>query len=210
MDADQRLAARANSTCNDPTEFMKTHLTMDTLAPIYNDGLPQYGLCRYTYGTFWEFSIAEAGRDAVIKYWPFTSAPSIRNAWSGHVKFGPEEDTPEYDWTCSGLDQIEYLRAVVNVTQKLGTPDVIRENIGSSVATASLRASLGEATSVTLKCVNGSSLSHVITCWSKAPFSNSDWDHPDYSPIDRIDCPASVLAQDTCTDANVAIRSYGA
>ncbi|DAZ96872.1 TPA: hypothetical protein N0F65_008833 [Lagenidium giganteum] len=179
--------------CVEPTPFMASHLTIESLVPRYNDGRFQDPLCRYTYGTFLRNNIDKAGRDDLRKYWPVLTAPNITNTWTGDISI-EHPDTPEYDWTCSGLDQAPYLSAALSLAKMVGTPALIANNIGGEVTAQKLR----QATKATLKCNNGS-LAKVITCWAKHPKK--------FVPTNQIACPATV-AKDTCTSDNVLIRSF--
>ncbi|DAZ96897.1 TPA: hypothetical protein N0F65_008858 [Lagenidium giganteum] len=170
--------------------FMEAHLTIDSLVPTYKNGANQMGFAE---------AIKNAGsRAALIKHWPVTSntAPNSTDTWTGWFKT-ENPDTPEYDWTCSGLAQAPYLKAALALAVKVATPVAIPTKIGSQTSADSLRTSLG-GPHAALTC-NGDALTHIVACWAK--------DTKSVVPTQRIKCPVASAEQDTCSGKSVRIPS---
>lgn len=102
----------------------------------------------------------------------------------------------EHEWTkhgtCSGLSQHDYFMAALNVTDVLVTPPALQLAIGQKMATKSLINAMGGSERAVLQCKQ-QNLVGIYTCWSQI----------DNVPGDQIDCPASVLSEDTCKSSDM-------
>ncbi|DAZ96873.1 TPA: hypothetical protein N0F65_008834 [Lagenidium giganteum] len=189
----QICAEEQSSCCHTASDFMKTHLTIGDLVPTYTNGQSQESMCRYTYGTFTPGNINAANKDDLVQFWPVRSAANLTKTWSGKFQNG-YADTPEYKWTCSGLDQTTYLQSALALAKRIGTPDCIINSIGATLETSHLRSS-----NVVLQCTDGY-LARILTCWSQ--------DSSVHTPVSQADCPAAIVATDSCPGETVKIRAF--
>jgi ribonuclease T2 len=106
-------------------------------------------------------------------------------------------DSPSYDsfweheWskhgTCSGLTQFEYFSTAIGLIDLLPTPSFLQDSIGKNVSAAGLREHMGGTNYVALQCSN-QILNGIYTCWNQT----------NHIPTKQIECPASVVGEDTC------------
>ncbi|OQR95663.1 hypothetical protein THRCLA_07675 [Thraustotheca clavata] len=174
--------------CENPTEFMKTNLTIHGLWPNYNDG---------TFPSFCsdeklsKATIEAIGQDTINTYWPDVKTNYgtnfISNEWDKHG-------------TCSGMNQLDYIGATIDLEIELGTPEIISSNVGKSVVGSEIRKAYGGDNMVALVCVHGA-LSEVRTCYKNT----------ESGPGDRMPCPENILKRDNCgkkTGKKIAIYSF--
>ena len=190
--------------CNNvaPGAYMAGHLTLHGL-------WPQYAAARS--GSTYPFNCSSSekfdpaaldkvrgGRAALIEYWP--NVKSSPSDWQSYEGFW----THEWDkhGTCTGMSQRDYFEAALEQLQKLGTPAVITDNVGkAAVPKAKIQAAYGGSKRVSLGCGGGQYLSAVATCWAL--------DKASHLPAEQIDCPPSVIAEDTCKGPAVTISAFG-
>ncbi|KAG9408620.1 hypothetical protein AC1031_020473 [Aphanomyces cochlioides] len=161
--------------CNSPTDFMSSDLTIHGLWPNYKSGsYPSFcGGAALT-----QSNINQAGANNMAKYWPDVKTGGwtfVANEWKKHG-------------TCSGLSAANYLKAAINVEIQLGTPDIISNNVGSTVATSDLIHAYGSGNVALLCSGSDNALSEVRTCYSKA--------------FQQISCPSTILNEDTCSQSD--------
>ncbi|OQR95668.1 hypothetical protein THRCLA_22088 [Thraustotheca clavata] len=162
--------------CNNPTDFMKTNLTIHGLWPNNNDGsYPSF--CSDE--TLSQSTIDQVGMDVINTYWPDVKTnygtTFISNEWSKHG-------------TCSDMAQLDYVNAAISLETQLGTPDIISSNVGSSAVGSQIRAGYGGANMVALVCGSNGALSEVRTCY----------ENTGSGPGNRITCPQTILNEDSC------------
>jgi ribonuclease T2 len=168
--------------CQTPTEYMKYHPTIHGLWPNYNNAsFPSF--C--TKEKLRQDTIHEIGKDTIDQHWP-------------DVKTNYSTRFIAYEWakhgTCSDLNQLEYVRATIDLAKALGTPSVISNNLGQSVSTDAIRwAYGGQNKTVALVC-SGPYLSEVRTCHDKS--------------MKQIPCPVSVIRRDNCKSNTTKIRRF--
>ena len=179
------------SGCENPTDFMKSHLTIHGLWPNKNNGQNPDG----TKGQCGDAAITsddieKAGLQDVNKYWP-----DVKNE-AGSVQFTINEF--EKHGRCSNLDGAQYVTAALLTDVKIDTHAIISNNVGKSIAPSSLRTAYNNQASFV--CKNGY-LSEVRTCWVRSR---------DNTPGNQIPCPPSVMKQDSCgkTARNIQIMSF--
>lgn len=177
--------------CSHPEEYWKTHFTIHGLWPQYaSSGYPQ----SCTNEPFDESIPDEIGWDTMTTYWPNVKYDETS---SDYTEFW------EHEWskhgTCSNLSQYDYFSSAISLLQKFGTPSVVSDNVGGSVSKSSLQAGFGGSKYVSLQCQGGQYLSEARTCWSKD--SNN-------FPVAQIECPSSVLSQDTCSKSTIIIEAF--
>lgn len=168
--------------CLDPETYWEKYFTVHGLWPQYEDsGYPSF--C--TDEPFDPAVPQEVGWDDMTTYWPSVqyneTDPDYDSFW-------------EHEWTkhgtCSGLSQISYFQATINLIKKFGTPSSYTAAVGSNISATELRNSFGGASKASLQCDNQQYVSGVFTCWSKD--SNN-------LPGSQIDCPPDVVSEDTCS-----------
>jgi ribonuclease T2 len=129
----------------------------------------------------------------MVQYWPDvkydTTSPDYTEFWN-------------HEWTkhgtCSGLDQLTYFNAVINLSKQAGTPSLISNNVGGSINANDLRNTYGGSSYVSLQCTAGTYFVGTFTCYNR----NSDGTVGSLSK-----CPADVIAEDTCTTTTISIAS---
>ncbi|KAH9186578.1 hypothetical protein AeNC1_011445 [Aphanomyces euteiches] len=129
--------------------------------------------------------INSAGASNIAKYWPDVKTGGwtfIANEWTKHG-------------TCSGLTAPNYLKATINIETQLGTPSIITNNVGGSVAKSALVSAYGSGKVALICAGSNNALSEVRTCYSKA--------------YQQIACPSSILSADSCSSIkNVRIYTF--
>ena len=175
--------------CMNPLPYWETNLTIHGL-------WPQYAVSGYpascTTEPFDNTIPTQIGESKMIQYWPdvqYTLDSSSYNSFWAHewTKHG----------TCSGLTQLQYFNAAIDLTSHIPTPSALYESIGHNMSTNVLRDSFGGADYVALQCKN-QMLNGIYTCWNQTKGE----------PTVQIKCPKSVIAEDTCVHSeNVAILS---
>jgi hypothetical protein len=180
--------------CKEPLPSMTTSMATESLVPIYMNGEAQTGMCNYEYGTFVNRSIEPIGVVKLQQVWPYLNAVSQASMWAGD-----KTGTPQYNYTCSGMTQLNYLKKIVEMTEMLGTPSIIAQNIGKTVDQADVRAAY-EANGVgaVLQCDNAGGLARVITCYAK---------NESLSPSERAPCPPAIAMKDSCKVPILSIAS---
>jgi ribonuclease T2 len=185
-----------------PGAYMAHHLTLHGLWPQYSaarSGSTYPFNCSSTKFDPAALDKVPGGRAALIEYWP--NVKSATTDWTAYQGFWTHE------WgkhgTCTGLSQRDYMTAALDQLQKLGTPAVITDSIGKApVPKAKIQAAYGGAKRVSLSCGGGQYLSQVATCWAL--------DKASHLPAEQIDCPPSVLQEDTCHGTAVTVSGFGA
>ena len=128
----------------------------------------------------------QIGEYSMIQHWPDVqyeiNSSSYDSFWS-------------HEWskhgTCSGLTQYQYFNEAIELTYRIPTPDVLSDAIGQNISANVLRDSMGGAV---LQCKN-QVLNGLYTCWN----------HTDHIPSNQIQCPQSVLNEDTCVKSDEVI-----
>lgn len=176
--------------CSPPQSFWNTSFTIHGLWPQYTaGGYPQ--TC--TTEAFDSNVPVAIGWDTMTMYWPDAqyaeTDPKYTSFW-------------EHEWTkhgtCTGLVQQNYFETTINLLKSFGSPSILSNNVGGSIAAADLRTAMGGASYVALQCNSGTFLSGAYTCWSE---SNGQ-------PLKQMECPSDVQAEDTCTSATVVITAF--
>jgi ribonuclease T2 len=165
--------------CTDPLPYWTTNFTIHGLWPQYaTNGYPS--TC--TSEPFDASIPQQIGENKMIQYWPdvkydVTSA-SYNSFW-------------QHEWTkhgtCSGLSQLDYFSQALDLTNRIPTPSVLYDSIGKNVSANAVRIGFGGANYVALQCTN-QILTGAYTCWEQI---NS-------IPAAQIECPLSVMKEDTC------------
>ncbi len=130
--------------CADPEDYWKSNFTLHGLWPQYStSGYPS----DCTTEPF-DPQVPEAiGMDTMIEYWP-----NVQEA-EGSTDY---DDFWSHEWskhgTCSGLSQMDYFNAAINLIEAYGTPRIVSDNVGKSVAASDLRNAFGGADFVSLQC----------------------------------------------------------
>ncbi|CAK4127724.1 unnamed protein product [Aphanomyces euteiches] len=190
------------------SQFQTTHFVAENLVPTYTDGSAQFGMCRYEYGTFLPSNIvAGGGANTLKQYWPYLNpAAKWGHLWDGEIG---GTSTPQYNWTCGGMHQADYLRNVTALTTGI-TPSFVSQHIGETVETAAVRAAF-KAThnvDVVLRCDDSTKLARVLVCLDKAKPSATSSD-PTYEPTTAIPCPNAIQSHDSCSGHEVSIVGVG-
>jgi len=174
--------------CATESDWARSHLALHGLWPGYDDvhGVskpqwPQFCDCPSQQTCVGDVDPSELG-DEIIE---------------NLTKYGPGYVTDKYkmashEWKkhgrCTGfLTPSDYFTAALSAILTLqfpdggedGTPSIIRENVGGTVALQDLLAAY--PTTITVSCDKKCQLSQVITCWAANP--------PDPSVGGPIDCP---------------------
>ncbi|OQR95664.1 hypothetical protein THRCLA_22089 [Thraustotheca clavata] len=162
--------------CDNPTDFMKTNLTIHGLWPNNNDGsYPSY--CSNE--ALSQSTIDQVGMKSINTYWPDVKTnygtTFISNEWSKHG-------------TCSGMKQLDYVKATIKLEVQLGTPSIITSNVGGSAVGTQVRDAYGGSNMVALVCGGSGALSEVRTCYKNSGSG----------PGSRITCPQIILNEDNC------------
>jgi len=176
--------------CNDPEEYWKTHFTIHGLWPQYSTG-GYPASC--TTEPFDPAVIDVVGYDRMITYWPNVEVaegdPDYDQFW-------------EHEWTkhgtCSGLSQEAYFNQTIALYEKLGSPSDVGNAVGGTISAEAVRNDFGGPSRCTLQCESGKYLEGVFTCWNE---SNG-------IPTTQRDCPADVLAEDSCTSSTLTIAAF--
>jgi ribonuclease T2 len=169
--------------CMDPQSYWETNFTIHGLWPQYTDnGYPSF--C--TKEPFDPIIPDQIGDTQMQQYWP-------------NVQSDPNE--PEYDdfweheWskhgTCSGLTQTNYFENALALTNRIPTPTILTDSIGKNISASLLRNSFGSnANYVALQCKN-QVLVGAYTCWNQTQ----------NIPSVQVECPMSVVKEDTCANS---------
>jgi len=175
--------------CKQPTDFMRTRLTIHGLWPNYassQSGHMWPQCCASKYGPNVDPTIMRALANDLKTFWPNEQDPNpteySQSLW-------------QHEWnkhgTCAGIDQQAYFSGVMRaVYPQVATPAVISSHIGGVVTKAALQASYSKV--VKFQCT-GTYLASVESCFNK----NLGW----------IDCPASG-GTDSCKGPNINIASF--
>ena len=168
--------------CASPTDYMKTQFTIHGLWPDkLNNNHPAF--CSNV--DLSDDDVDAAGRDDVTKYWPDVkngegSTQFAQNEWSKHG-------------TCSGLSGRDYLRQALDLHIKIGTNEIISNNVGGQVSSNDVRTAYG--TNMASLVCKGGALSELRTCYDKT-----------YA---QIVCPLNVLKQDNCgRNKQISVYSF--
>ena len=165
--------------CTDPLSYWTTNFTIHGLWPQYaTNGYP----ASCTSEPFDTSIPQQIGEDKIIQYWPdvqyVVDSPSYDSFW-------------QHEWTkhgtCSGLSQLDYFSQALDLTNRIPTPYILYDSIGKNVSANALRIGFGGANHVALKCTN-QILNGVYTCWEQI----------NNTPSSQIECPVSVVKEDTC------------
>ena len=169
--------------CVEPLPYWTTNFTVHGLWPQYaTNGYPS--TC--TSEPFDASIPQQIGENKMIQYWPdvqydVTSA-SYNSFW-------------QHEWTkhgtCSGLSQVDYFSQALDLTNRIPTPSVLYDSIGKNVSANALRIGFGGANYVALQCTN-QILTGAYTCWEQK----------NNIPSAQIECPLSVVKEDTCIKTN--------
>ena len=165
--------------CVEPLPYWTTNFTVHGLWPQYaTNGYPS--TC--TSEPFDASIPQQIGENKMIQYWPdvqydVTSA-SYNSFW-------------QHEWTkhgtCSGLSQLDYFSQALDLTNRIPTPSVLYDSIGKNVSANALRIGFGGANYVALQCTN-QILTGAYNCWEQK----------NNIPSAQIECPLSVVKEDTC------------
>jgi len=189
--------------CKDPTPFMQSNLTIHGLWPNYDaiqNGYDWPQCCTSKYGQTLNQSVIDANLDDLHFYWPDEAG----TPWPTYTT----SDFWQHEWgkhgVCTGLDPNTYIKDAIHAVEiQAGTPSIISDNIGKSVARSAIEASYNNGKACTpdadcwvaLSCSGGQYLEDVTTCWTK-----------DYQPMI---CPAlTVTGSATCTASTLQITSF--
>ena len=174
--------------CDAPEDYWKTHFTLHGLWPQYiENGYPQ--TC--TNEAFNPADPESIGMDTMTTYWPNVQANPgdsdydsfWQHEWSKHG-------------TCSGLDQTAYFQAAIDLIKKVGTPSIVSDNVGKSVATSDIRDAFGGASKAILKC-SSKTMVGLSTCYTQSKGM----------PDQQVDCPPSTKGEDNCGSGSITIPS---
>ncbi len=169
--------------CLDPQPYWETNFTIHGLWPQYEEnGYPDF--C--TNEPFDDTIPQQIGESTMIQYWPnvmeYPNSSSYDSFW-------------EHEWTkhgtCTGLTQYQYFDTAIQLTNQIPTPTVLYDSIGKNMSANVLRENMGGSDYVSLQCSN-QLLNGLYTCWNQ---TNNE-------PTTQIQCPTSVLKEDTCTDSD--------
>jgi len=174
--------------CLEPKEYWKYNLTIHGLWPQYDtNGYPSY--CSTE--SFDTNVPNEIGWETMTTYFPDMN----------YAETSPDYDSFwEHEWdkhgTCSGLEQYDYFQQTINLAKSYVTPEIIHKyiNTTSSLNVDDLRDAFGGESYVALKCDNSNIFTEAYTCWSQ-------------NDIVQMECPSSVLSEDTCKSKYIAIYS---
>jgi ribonuclease T2 len=174
--------------CLEPKEYWKYNLTIHGLWPQYDTtGYPSY-CSTESFDTNVPYEI---GWDTMTTYFPDMN----------YAETSPDYDSFwEHEWdkhgTCSGLSQYDYFSETINLSKIFITPSIIDKYINTTgkLLSDDLRNELGGKTYVALKCDSSSIFTEAYTCWTQTSFK-------------QIECPSSVLSEDTCHSEYLSIYS---
>jgi len=176
--------------CKNPTDFMRTRLTIHGLWPNYNKSdqghmWPQ--CCQSAYGPNVNPQVVKQYMNDLQTYWPNEQDPNPASPYSNTLW--------QHEWakhgTCAGSEQATYFSSTMKaVYPQMQTPQVLMKNVGGQVSKSELVRSFSKI--VKTQCASGY-LSSIQSCFNK-----------NYV---QIDCPASG-GQDTCTGATINIRKF--
>ena len=169
--------------CSMPLPYWTTNFTIHGLWPQYaTSGYP----ASCTTEAF-DMSIPQQiGMNKMTQYWPDVqydvSSPSYDSFW-------------QHEWskhgTCSGLSQLDYFNQALDLTNRIPTPTALYKSIGHNMSASALRLGFGGENYVALLCTK-QILNGAYTCWQQA----------NNIPSVQIECPASVVKEDTCTSSD--------
>lgn len=84
--------------------------------------------------------------------------------------------------------------------QTFGTPAIYSSAVGSTIDASTLRDAFGGDAFASLQCTSSKYVNGVYTCWDMDPVT--------HFPTVQIECPADVIAEDTCTVATLEVASF--
>ena len=169
--------------CMDPLLYWESNFTIHGLWPQYSvSGYP----ASCTTEPFDTAIPAQIGEEKMVQYWP--NVQSTENS-SSYDSFW------EHEWskhgTCTGLSQTDYFDYALGLTNRIPTPKIVYDSIGKNISADELRTSFGGSSRVALQC-NNQMLVGVYTCWNQT----------NGIPSVQIECPASVVKEDTCSKSS--------
>ena len=180
--------------CLAPQDYWKNNFTIHGLWPQYasNNGYPSYCINE----EFDTYVPDEIGYSTMTEKWP-----NVQSSESD----ADYDSFWDHEWskhgTCSGLSQLDYFDAALNLTEIITTPDVLQQAVGQNMSAESLRDGMdnGVADSAVLQCDktqdDGYVLTGVYTCW----------DQQNGFPTNQVTCPDEVVKEDTCYSDMIAI-----
>jgi len=169
--------------CTNPLPYWTSNFTIHGLWPQYaTSGYP----ASCTTEPFDTTIPQQIGETKMIQYWPDVqydeNSPSYDSFW-------------QHEWTkhgtCSGLSQLDYFSQALDLTSRIPTPSILYDSIGKNISGNTLRQGFGGANYVALQC-NNQILNGAYTCWGQI----------NNSPSVQIECPVSVVKEDTCTGSD--------
>jgi ribonuclease T2 len=160
------------------------------LLPLFSTGGYPHDCTTEAFNTSTPNSV---GYSDMTKYWP-----NVQQA-EGSANY---TDFWNHEWTkhgtCTGLSQYDYFSKTLSLIKSFGTPASVTNAVGSTLSASSLRNDFGGSSKVALQCQSGSYLSGAYTCWNQ---SNG-------LPTTQRECPADVIAEDTCTASTLTVQSF--
>jgi len=188
--------------CQHPTSTQKSNLTIHGMWPNYaqeqsGHWWPQ--CCKSAYGENMNQSVFTALKTQLFTYWPNEQDPNPSKV---------SDSLWDHEWgkhgTCSGMAQLNYFKAAMNVDMMLGTPSLITANIGGTVKLAALETVYNQK-----PCVSGQSCMVVVTCDSSSTFSGiaTCWKK---DGVTQMACPVAVMtSNDQCSASTISIVGFG-
>ena len=174
--------------CKEPLSYWGTNFTLHGLWPQYQEnGYPD--TC--TMEPYDTTIPQQIGEETMLQYWPDVQY-DINS--SSYDSFWVHEWTKH--GTCSGLSQYEYFNNALELTFNIPTPSILYDAIGKNMSASMLRESMGGVNYTSLQCKN-QLLVGLYTCWNQT----------NHIPDIQIECPKSVIGEDTCTKSDEIIIS---
>ncbi|CAM9405120.1 unnamed protein product, partial [Discosporangium mesarthrocarpum] len=113
--------------CKKPRTFWEDNLTIHGLWPDYGDGTYPTTCTSEPYSH--EEAVSKVGGLEELEiYWPNIQ---VDESDAKYDSFWQHEWTKH--GTCTGLSQVHYFEATVNLLQEISTPDTLKDNVGREV-----------------------------------------------------------------------------
>ena len=172
-----------------PGSFGATHLTLHGLWPQFNDAEAEQQQCTYP---AYCGGLCECRSGAA----PAKCFPDPATIPDTMGTYGPGFVTDNFflanhEWTkhgsCTGMDSRSYFSSTIEALLSLpgdqGTPALLTDNVGKSVALDALRSAFQESGSVVFRCDDRCNLAEVGVCFGVGAQGK---------PTTRIPCPRNV------------------
>lgn len=179
--------------CRKPNDYMKENFVVDNFwlqKPGSTSVMKNCGGDDYD-----PFLMRGADWDQLVRYWPNFQYNEYEESYHSHW-----QSSWETYGRCTGLSQAEYFNRALQMLKAVGTPDIIRNNVGGQVAVDMVKPSLsGLETASSLQCQKNEHLLGAKVCWAKGA---------DGVPLIQEVCPTNVQEMDSCDMGMLQISAF--